>query len=421
MKLKTGKDEIQYLLTRVFEKYESETGDTVIRNTNRKNYEAVARKLSDISNVLSQTAEKYGHDAYPPDTNPRQLEYPSRKYDITASQVKDAYMGLVSNPRNFLLEACYIYLYEMGRKSFEKNPVDESLLRNSEMTPEAELNYFKQEQESLRKQIAALNEEKEGLRKNSISSSRKKMRTIAAVLLLVVAALLFSLYRWVAVSNEWKAVQKDMNILPYQPTQAEIDSLEGIWLCYTGSPQARISDPNRYHMVVPNVLDVKYKNGYFTFNRYGASFDHTGYMQFEMPWLVSIHSYVKTATDSIESPRHSLMRLDRENEFIPVISASWSFDVGDRNNIIGIREVYIKQGKGGRIEEVINTIENASCRCKIVRWHQNNTIKTFYLKNELLDSLLNEELKILINEKSIILRVPQDGLIISSDSIGKQK
>jgi hypothetical protein len=115
------------------------------------------------------------------------------------------------------------------------------------------------------------------------------------------------------------------------------------------------------------------------------------------------------------------MRLDRENEFIPVISASWSFDVGDRNNIIGIREVYIKQGKGGRIEEVINTIENASCRCKIVRWHQNNTIKTFYLKNELLDSLLNEELKILINEKSIILRVPQDGLIISSDSIGKQK
>lgn len=238
---------------------------------------------------------------------------------------------------------------------------------------------------------------------------------------IVLTALAFLLYKWVTTKNEWNAVKKDLNILPYKPTQAEIDSLEGVWLCYTGSPQARSSDPNRYHMVVPNLIDVKYKNGYFTFNRYGASFDHIGYMQYEAPWLVSIHSYVKNIADSIESPRHSLMRLDKEKMFVPVISASWSFDVGDRNNIIGIREVYIKQGKGGRMEEVINTIENASCKCKIVKWHQDNQVKTFYLKNELLDNLPDEKLKALINEKSIILRVPQEGLILSADTTSGQK
>ncbi len=165
-------------------------------------------------------------------------------------------------------------------------------------------------------------------------------------------------------------MKSDLQLLPYQPSQAEIDSLEGIWLCYTGSPQARISDNNRFHKVVSNILDVKYKDGYFTFNRYGASFDHVGSMQFEAPWLVSIHSSVKNNSNSIESPRHSLMWLNTAGPFISVISASWNFDAGPRNQIIGIREVYEKQGKGGRVEEVINTLENASCRCKIVNWYQ---------------------------------------------------
>lgn len=421
MKLKTGKEEIQYLLAKVFEKYESETGEAIIRNTNRKNYEGIARKLSDISNTLPQTAEKFGHENYPPDYNPRQLEYPSRKYDVTASQVKDAYMGLVSSPRNFLVDACYIYLYEMGRKAFEKNPSDESLFRNSDMTPEAELSYYKQEHEILKSQLAALNDEKEGLLKKNGSSYNKKKKVYLTALLLASAALSFFIYQFTIAKTEWKTVKKDLNILPYQPTQTEIDSLEGVWLCYTGSPQARISDPNRYHMVVPNVIDVKYKDGYFIFARYGASFDHAGYMQFEAPWLVSIHSYVKNKEDNIESPRHSLMRLDKEKTAVPVISASWSFDVGDKNNIIGIREVYIKQGKGGIIEEVINTIENASCRCKIVKWQINGEIKTFHLKNELLDSLPHENLKSLIDEKSILLRVPQEELIIFNDTVGNNR
>lgn len=419
MRLKTGKEEIQYLLARVFEKYESETGKAIIRNTNRKNYENVARKLSDISNTLPETAEKYGHDTYSPDHNPRQLGYPSRKYDITASQVKDACMGLVSSPRNFLVDACYIYLYEMGRKAFEKNPVDENLARNADMTPDAELNFYKQEHEMLKTQLAALTDEKEGLLKKSVSQYNRKKNFLRASLFLATAVLMFFIYQWMSSQSGWQTVKKDLNILPYQPTQAEMDSLEGVWLCYTGSPQARASDSNRYHMVVPNVIDIKYKDGYFTFTRYGASFDHAGYMQFEAPWLVSIHSYVKNKEDSIESPRHSLMRLDKEKLYVPVISASWSFDVGDKNNIIGIREVYIKLGKGGSMEEVINTIENASCRCKIVKWQQDNKVKTFYLKNELLDTLSHQNLKTLIDEKSILLRVPHEGLIISKDTVGK--
>lgn len=421
MKLKSGKEEIMHLLLKVFEKYESETGDQVVRNTNRKNYEAVSKKLSEISNELPNTADTLNHNSYSSDFNPNKLEYPSRKYDITASQVKDASLGLVNNPRPFLIDACYIYLFGTGKKGFEKNPVDEALIRNTDITPEKELDYFKQGYELLKTENAALKEEKEELQKSTAGVFKIKKKILVTALLIATAAILFSVYKWVAIKNDWQGLKKDLNILTYQPAQPEIDSLEGIWLCYTGSPQARVSDHNRYHMVVSNVLDVKYKNGYFTFTRYGASFDHAGYMQYEAPWLVSIHSYVKNSADSIESPRHSLMRLDKERPLVPVISASWNFDVGDRNNIIGIREVYIKQGKGGVIEEVINTIENASCKCKIVKWRQTGNVKTFHLRNELLDSLTNEGLKSLINEKSILLRVPQEGLILTNDTMAVQK
>jgi hypothetical protein len=420
MKLKTGKEEIGYLLQKVFEKHELETGDLVIRNTNRKNYEVVAKKLSEISNELPNTADTLHHDVYPPDYNPNKLGYPSRKYDITASQVKDASLGLVNNPRPFLIDACYIYLFATGRKGFEKKPQDDNLLKNETAEASATVtDAFKIE--ALRLQVSSLESKKEELQKNIAVKFKKTKISLLLGLSIALTAFLFSAYQWMAVKKEWQSQKKEMNILPYQPTPAEIDSLEGIWVCYTGSPQARVSDPNRYHQVVLNVVDIKYKNGYFTFNRYGASFNHTGYMQFEMPWVVSIHSYVKTVHDSIESPRHSLMQLGKEKQLIPVISASWSFDVADRNNIIGIREIYVKQGKQGSIEEIINTIENASCRCKIVKWHQNSQIKTFYLKNMLLDSLPDINLRTMINEKSILLRVPQDGLIINRDSTGKIK
>lgn len=397
MKLKTGKEEIVNLLTKVLEKYESQTGQSIARNSNRKNYEEVAKALSQISNELPQTAGTLQHDAYSPDYNPKNLEYPFRKYDITGNQIKDAYFNrIVANPRSFLVDACYIYLYGVGRKGFEANPVDEDLL----------------EKDAPADTDAALHPHSIETTTPGMGIPKKIFWPVLTVLLL---AILFLLYQWSQTNKEWNTVKKDMQLLPYRPTQTEIDSLEGIWLCYTGSPQARISDKNRFHKVVSNILDVKYKDGYFTFIRYGASFDHLGSMQFESPWLVTIRSWVKNGSDSIESPRHSLMRLNTPGPLINVISASWSFDAPPRNQIIGIREVYEKQGKGGRVEEVINTLENASCRCKIINWYQGrNKVKTFYLRNELLDSIPNDKLKKLLDENSILLREPQQGLIMEN-------
>ena len=416
MKLKTGRSEIVYLLTKVIEKYESQTGEQVVRNTNRKNYEAVARKLSEISNELPRTAESLKHDTYTQDYNPKNLDYPARKYDLTASQVKDAYAGIVSNPRAFLIDACYIYLFGVGRKGFAENPVDPNLIEEA-LIPHKDNNSLIAEKEALESQILILNAKKEGL-EGEVKISHKKNQ--AAVLLgggIGVLALAFLLYQWTTTRSTLESIKNDLFILPYQPTKAEIDSLEGIWLSYTGSPQARSSDPNRYHMVISNILEVKYKQGYFTFHRYGASFNHVGYMQFDAPWMVSIHSYAKNSRGSLESPKHSLMMLNEPGPVIPIISASWNFDAGNQNKLIGIREVYIKQGNGGRIEEIINSTENVSCRCKIIKWFPApNSEQTFYLKNELLDTLRDQRLKNLLDEKSILPRLPEELTIFSADT-----
>ena len=418
MKLKTGKEEISCLLTIVFEKYESETGNLIIRNTNRKNYESVAKKLSEISNELPHTAETLQHDAYPPDQKLTNVEYPARKYDITASQVKDGSLGLVNNPRSFLIDACYIYLFGVGRKGFEKDPQDDRFLMREGENNAAQIPVSKQEEIAL--QIKALKQENEDLQKEGDKKLDKAKTGLMAGLAFLTLALVFSTYQWITTKNEWNAVRQDMNILPYKPTKAEIDSLQGIWLCYTGSPQARSSEPKRYHLVVLNIVEIKYKNGYFSYNRYGAGFNHSGFAQFESKGLVSLHSHIKNQGVAIESPRHSLMQLDHPSAFLPVISASWNFDVGDKNKIIGIREVYKKLGNGGSVEEVINTIENASCKCKILKWLKDGEyVQTFQIKHVLLDSMHEPTLEKLLNEKSILLREPDDRLVIMNDSLGK--
>ncbi len=400
IQLKKGREEIMYLLARAIEKYKSETGRIIIQNTNRKNYEGLAEALSEISNKLPETSETLIHEVYLPDTSHADSKYPFRKYDITGGQIKDAISGIVSKPRNFLLDACYIYLYGVGRKGFEQNPIDANLILDEE---EDLLNNNKPNDlaSSSPKPVNATIQ----AQSNSISKN---------IIGILSASLLIAIFAFFYVNRKWQVTKKDMNILSYQPSKAEIDSLEGVWLCYTGSPQARISDDNRYHKVVPNILDIKYKNGYFTLTRYGASFNHTGYAQFEAPNIVSIYSRVKSKKDSTESPRHSLLTLNSGKKYIPVISASWNFDIGEKNKIIGIREVLIKQGKGGTIEEVMNEIENSSCQCKIIRWHlENNQVKTFHLKNELLDSLNISEIKSLIDEHSILLKDQKDSTMIS--------
>jgi hypothetical protein len=407
--IKTGKEEIIYLLTKAIEKYKLETGQEIIQNTNRKNYEALAILLSEISNQLPLRSDEFGTENYSPDNSPIDQEYPHRKYDITGGQIKDALIGIVSNPRPFLVDACYIFLYGIGRKAFKQNPIDENLLEVSLQEKKDENVLTEKKNADTITQIFLLQHQN--------LKNRKTIKIILGVVAVLSIAMVTLFLKFSNSKRDWQTIRNDMNIIPYQPSKMEIDSLEGIWLCYTGSPQARISDQTRYHKVVSNLIEIKYKDGYFTYNRYGASFNHVGYLQFESPGIVSVYSRIKNNSNNTESPRHSLLNLFPDKKYLTAVSASWNFDVGDKNKIIGIREIYIKLGKGGVIDEVINEIENASCQCKIIRWRQvNNRVQTYYLKNQLLDSLQLNEIKPLIDENSIILGIPQEGLIISKDS-----
>jgi hypothetical protein len=413
MKIKTGKEEVGYLLGKVIDTYERTTDQRIVRNTNPRNYEEIARLLSSISNELPTTARQLNHDPYPPDPNPKQVDYPHRKYDITGVQVKDAYHKLVANPRSFLIDACYIYLYGVGRKGFAEQPQDTQLIEGVDATLALRLD----EQEALRQQLVTFQRENEVAIAQLMASHRRKTRAwlVCSVVCLTLLALVTA--RWINARNEWATLRKDLNILPYQPTQAEIDSLSGIWLYYTGAPQARANDPNRFHQVANNLVEITYKDGYFIFNRHGANIDHIGHMQFEAPALVSIFSRVKNKSGIVESPIHALLRLDKGKGYLTSIATTWSFDLGDGNDMIGIRNVFIKQGKGGSLEEITNTPENANCHCKIMKWIQpNNQIKTYQLKYRLLDTLANESLKALINEKSILLREPREGVILTPTS-----
>lgn len=393
MKLLKDKREIVCLLTKVIEKYERENKETLTKNSNRDNYAPIAKLLSNISNNLPYTSKELTHEVYKEYPSQKTLEYPFRKYDVTTNQVKDAYYHqIVSNPKNFLIDACYIYLYGVGRKGFEQNPTDKDLIDN----------------ETLAYQGLQENKTSPQLRLQS-TQSKSYLSLLLGLLLAVCMGYIFSLRKNLGNLEQMKS---DMKLLPYSPTLQEIEQLEGVWICYTGSPQARTSDTARYHLVVPNIVSVQFKNGYFVFDRYGASFNHEGYMQYESPGVLSIHSTIKTGNGTVESPRHSLMLFEKDKKYLNVISSSWNFDVGKKNTIIGIREVYVKQGKG-IAKEVINTTQNASCKCKIVKWEQKSKESTFFLKNEPLESLPDIALQKLLDEKSILLRNPTDNLVIT--------
>jgi hypothetical protein len=407
--LKKGKEEIIYLLNKCIEKFQLETGKSVVQNTNRKNYEELAIRLSEISNQLPNTHELYGHMQHEPDPQINKANYPFRKYDITGGQIKDALMGLVANPRSFLIDTCYIYLYNMGRQAFERNPADSFLIAQHE-EPIKDSYSIITENQQLKIKLTALVKENE----HKITTRLRFYRLL--FIPLCICLLVAGTYFWNK-GNEsslyLKTLSKDFNIMPYKVNATEKENIEGIWLCYTGSPQARPSDPNRYHKVVANLVEIKYKDGYFTYYRYGAGFNHTGYVQFESPNILSIHSRIMNGSNKTEYPRHSLMNLTKNNKYQTSISASWNFDAGNNKRIIGIREVYEKIGKDGRLEEIINTPANASCQCKIIKWYQkDNTVQTIYLKNTILDSTKNRQLYQLIDEKSILLKDPESGVII---------
>jgi hypothetical protein len=406
--LKKGKEEIIYLLNKCIEKFQLETGKDIVQNTNRKNYEGLAITLSEISNQLPFTSEKLGHQLYEAGGYNENTSYPFRKYDITGGQIKDSLLGLVASPRPFLVDTCYIYVYGMGRQAFELSLPDNFLVQKlvSDSSSKDSLSLL---QENQQLKIKLSDWEFKSTQQNYPLLLRIKQWKIVSGISLLLFILIGYYFYWnnQQDSQVWEEIKSDFNLLPYAVNDAERSKLEGIWLCYTGSPQARISDSARYHKVVANLIEIKYKNGYFVYNRYGASFNHIGYIQFESPEILSIYSRIKNDKGDVESPRHSLMSLENHEGYLTAISASWNFDVGNKNRIIGIREVYKKLGKGGKIEEVINSVANASCQCKIIKWvKEDKTVATYYLKNMLLDEMKDAELLKLINEKSILLKDP---------------
>lgn len=412
--IKTGKEEISYLIDKVIEKYDAETGKATIRNTNRKNYETLAIKLSKISNNLPFTAEEFNHQEYPADRSINKQKYPYRKYDITSSQIKDACFKTISRPKPFLIDACYIYLFGMGRKGFKKDVKDINLLISADkLLQESDILDNPAE---LKKIYLNIREENERFKRNA-KKTRATSKVMLTLSLVICIFLVYKSIHMFSVNKEWEIIKKDMSLFAYQPTEAEIDSLQGVWLGYSSSPQARISDPDRYHMVGKSIIDVEYKNGYFTFVRYGPNFNQIGYMKYESPQVVSMYAHIENESGAIISPKYSLMKLDSGKPILNVISASWSFDSGDMNRLMGIREVFIKQGKG-KVDAVFNSVDNATCRCKIINWEQDNKlVKTFYLKNEFVDTIRNGTLTKLLDEKSFIPAIPLPDSFIKKDTL----
>ena len=418
--IKSGREEIIYLLNKCIEKYQLESGKEVIQNTNRKNYEGLAITLSDISNQLPYTNEEFGHDVYEKDTRIKEVGFPFRKYDITGGQLKDALIGLVGNPRNFMVDACYIYLYKKSKKAFKENPSDTGLAEIINSTIKSDSYSLIKENQDLKLKIVRLEKIK-----GSSYFNKKILPFMLLLFAIIIISLTITTKLYFNRNYELSSLKKDLNIVPYKVTQQEIEKLEGIWICYTGSPQARVSDSDRYHKIVPNIVELKYKDGYFIYKRYGASFNHIGFAQFESQNIVSVFSKIDEPNNankedgsvSVESPRHSLLELTKDS-LITSISASWNFDYGKNNKIIGIREVYKKIGGLRNLLEKTNTLENASCKCKIIQWEEliNNkkVTQSFYLKNMILDSTSHKELFPFLDENSILFKDPINDTILKT-------
>jgi hypothetical protein len=294
----------------------------------------------------------------------------------------------------------------MGRKAFESNPTDPELLADKGAESQPNSYSIVQDNHQLKAELSKA-------KKNAKSQLRNNWIIAGIIIFILCITVLFSINNTNKKRNEIAELKSDFNITPYSITNKEKKELEGIWLCYSGSPQARLSDPDRANKVVLNISEFKETNGYFTYKRYGASFNHTGFAQFENPYTISIHSRLLTLDQKVLSPRHSILELDTSKEYLNVISASWNFDVGDKNKVIGIREVYKKIGMGGELQEILNSVENAECKCKIIRWKQEDGgMQEFRLKNILIDSLSPPQLRQLINEKSILLKDLEDTILL---------
>lgn len=381
MDILSGKEEISYLIVKVMQQFEDTSGLKIVRNTNRENYVAIARELSLISNNLPYSAVEKKHQEYEEASDKESgVQYPHRKYDITGGQIKDVFMGLVKKPRPHLVDSCYIYLYGVGRIGFVENPVDRNLMITNEVI------------------ISDVN--------TSPSVPKRHYLTLFLITLglLIIACAYLIVSRYPTTEHKiWTA---------YQPTEEEIELVTGIWLYQTGAPQARSNEEKRYRRYATNILTIKKVGSNLLIDRHGATINHTGYVEFTSPGILSIHSYVERTDDgALLNPSHSLAKLDPDDNIMYAISSTWSFESENNNDIIGARNIYAKLGADGELREVVNTPENAACHCKIIEWiHDDGTAERFNLTyDEIEPGSITEGL----DESSLILRKPKAGVLLS--------
>lgn len=388
MEILSGKEEIYYLIRKVIEQFELRHDQKIICNTNRENYTAIAQELSAITVNLPYSAREKQHQEYPePSTQEQSVHYPHRKYDITGGQVKDVYFGQVKKPRAHLVDACYIYLYGVGRVGFEREPSDPNLL-------------------------CAHDEPIQMVQKKRLVYRAKFLIYIGVIFLLLTV---FNMYVWISTNR----AKTETIWTTYQPTAQEIDAITGIWLYQTGAPQTRANEANRFRRYATNIVSITQVGDRLMLRRHGATINHQGYVEFTSAGTLSIHSYVeKTENGALVNPSHSLTVLRPKDTIMYAISTTWSFESDDNNDIIGARNIYTKLGRGGTLSPVFNTPENAACHCKIIEWtRQDGTAERFYLTYESIQTNgMTEDL----DESSLILRKPKAGVLLSKPPLSDE-
>ncbi len=397
MKTKASQAELEYLFNKVIEKYNHDHHRKISGNTNKKTYEPLVKLLNEISLKFPETETQLRHEDY--------FGFTPGNLSFSAGQFMNAKQHFTQKPDQVIVDTCYIYLYNVGQRGFRENPADPKLseIINSNPSTSSPFQVVPGDNPSRKTKVMGYSMAVAIVRLIGLLAYKQYQLQSAR------SAITSQRTHFDRDKKRWESIQKDYSIMRYQPTKAEIDSMVGIWFCYTGSPQARTSLPGnfRYHLGARNVVVIGYKDGYFTYKRYSTNFDQVGYIQYESPGLISIHSHKVNDPDSTLWPRHSLMFVNNGKPFHVAVSASWNFDTPPNDFMIGIREVYVKLGTGGKVTEIFNQGNPV----KTVEWITGKNKREVYNVKLMKIDDMNVPFSELINEKSILLAVPQENVL----------
>jgi len=118
----------------------------------------------------------------------------------------------VANPRSFLVDTCYVYLYQMGRQAFEQNPIDPALIASKENDEIGKDSYsIITENQQLKFKLANLKKETEATILKKLGFYRMIFIPLCIVFL-ITAIYTLNLYR--QSENKWETIQNDFNLIP---------------------------------------------------------------------------------------------------------------------------------------------------------------------------------------------------------------